>query len=145
MDFYKKEDLKRKVIMKHYMTPSHKVDNFENDINTHEIHSQHCVDKMNFQIKLNKKNQVEYAKFQGEGCAIFLSSVDIFFDLIKNQNLEQVNKIIEEYNKLIEQKIDYSEFLNNLNIYHNVKTHLNRLECARLVATAVDKFIKLQE
>ncbi|WGI36273.1 iron-sulfur cluster assembly scaffold protein [Mesomycoplasma lagogenitalium] len=133
---------KRQLIMKHYLHPENKISKPLDDYQKFYIHSTKCVDEMDLFIK-KENNIIVDAKFSGTGCAVFLASTDIFLSLIKNKNITLIEKIIENYHNLINQtkeSIDLN-LLENLVIFSDVKTHLNRLECASLVYQILKKAI----
>lgn len=137
---YKDEKNKREIIMKHYSFPINKKEELPKEwIKTYK-HSQNCVDEIEVALKI-ENNLVLDANFKAKGCAVFLSSSDIFLEQIKNKNITEVKTIIQEYKNLIEQKEANEIILGPLVIFHNVKVHLNRLECARLIAETIEEVI----
>ncbi|MGY6171997.1 iron-sulfur cluster assembly scaffold protein [Candidatus Mycoplasma pogonae] len=130
---------KRALIMKHYLSGINRVGQVEQWKNTN-VYSQNCVDNLELAIKI-ENNKIIDAKFSGDGCAVFLASTDIFLENIKNKSLNQVEKILINYENLINQKPTDVINLNNLVIFNNVKTHLNRLECASIIIKATKKIL----
>lgn len=139
MTSFKDQNVKRELIMKHYMSPNNKGDYTMLPLQVSH-YSTKCVDKVHLGLRV-EDNKVVEAKFQGEGCAVFLSSVDIMLDLIKNKNLDEIKEIITEYEKLINTKPANLELLKELAIYDNVATHTNRLHCAEMISDALKKII----
>ncbi|MGZ9432550.1 iron-sulfur cluster assembly scaffold protein [Mycoplasma sp. 613B] len=128
---------KRKLIMDHYSNAKNKVAELPN-WNNNYLHSSNCVDEIWLALNL-QENTVIDAKFKGIGCAVFLSSADIFLDIIKNKTIIEIKEIIEIYKSLINQKknVDNLEKIGNLVALNDVKTHLNRLECASMIYKVV--------
>lgn len=139
---YKDNDTKRKIIMEHYSNPQNKVENtkqFENYSHIY-LHSQNCVDEINIALKIESNTQIiKDAKFSGLGCAVFLASSDIFLSRIINKKISDVQIMIDEYEKLLHQQNADETLLEKLVVFHNVKTHLNRLECALMISNALKK------
>jgi len=54
-----------------------------------------CGDAIEIQIKFDD-GKINEIKFQGQGCAISLSSVDILIDLVKNKSIEEVKNLTAE-------------------------------------------------
>ncbi|MBN3534686.1 iron-sulfur cluster assembly scaffold protein [Mycoplasma procyoni] len=133
---------KRAIIMKHYSTPDNKVASVADlpDWSQSYLHSSNCVDEITIAIK-KSDNKVEDVKFSAVGCAVFLSSCDIFSNIIKNKTFDQIKDIITNYKNLIEQNQTEinEEIFGDLVIYKDVKTHLNRLECASLIYKVVQE------
>ncbi|UWD33900.1 iron-sulfur cluster assembly scaffold protein [Mesomycoplasma molare] len=124
---------KREIIMHHYSKPDNKLTELPNWSNNY-LHSTNCVDEIWLSLKKDN-NVIKDAKFKGIGCAVFLSSCDIFLNEIKNKNLEQVNQIINDYKIMINKENENfnKDILGNLIVFNDVKTHLNRLECASMI------------
>jgi nitrogen fixation NifU-like protein len=128
--------------MEHYTNPRFKK-NVSSDYAQDNFHSTVCVDKMLLGIKISD-DMVKDVVFEGEGCAIFLSSVDIFLESIIGLSIKEVKILIEQYQDLINQKLINNEAvknLNKLNVFAKVKTHLNRLKCAELIVIGLKKLI----
>jgi len=54
-----------------------------------------CGDEIEIRIKFND-GMMNDIKFQGQGCAISLSSVDVLIDLVKNKNIQEVKNLTTE-------------------------------------------------
>lgn len=139
MTSFKDQNVKRELIMKHYMSPNNKGDYTVLPLQVSH-YSTKCVDKIHLGLKIENSHVVD-AKFQGEGCAVFLSSVDIMLDIIRNKSLAEIKEIVSEYEKLINTKPANLELLKELAIYDNVATHTNRLHCAEMISDALKKII----
>lgn len=136
---FKDQNVKRQLIMKHYKTPDNK-----GDISSFPVKVDHystkCVDQVHLGLKI-ENGLIQEIKFQAEGCAVFLSSVDIMINQIKGKSVTEAKEIVAEYEKLINVKPANTEILNELNIYDNVATHVNRLHCAEMISDALKKVI----
>ncbi len=105
-----------------------------------EVFSDRCADKMKLYLKW-EHNVIIDAKVELSGCAIFAASTDIFIDYIKNKNKKDVIYLAKDFENLINQSIKQKEELGLLNIFDNVKTHLNRLGCANMIIKAIKKAV----
>ncbi|UVD81943.1 iron-sulfur cluster assembly scaffold protein [Mycoplasma iguanae] len=137
MPSYSDEKTKRELIMSHYSNPIYKKEELPTWENI-KIHSDYCVDNMEIAFHISNQKFTEVF-FKGEGCAVFLAAVDLFIDEITGKNIEEAKTIAHDYEKVLKQEMSQSAKINQLNIFQNVKTHLNRLECALLVKKAFDK------
>lgn len=137
---YKDEKIKRQLIMEHYSKPKNKVAKVEQWVNV-EVHSQNCVDNLELAV-LIEGPKITNAQFSGQGCAIFLASCDIFLEKIKNQSIIKALDIARNYELLINKQSADEVLLEELNVFGNVKTHLNRLECASLIYKAFNAIIE---
>lgn len=135
------ENEKREIIMNYYLNPKFKINNPNVELQSFYLHSSSCVDEITLFYDLNK-NKYEYI---AQGCAVFLSSVDIFIEKIVSLNLKDKNRLIEAYYKLVNKNNisndDYL-FLDKLTVFENVKKHLNRLECALMIVELFKQILK---
>ena len=126
---------KRKIIMDRYSNPQNKGTLENSEII--ERFSTQCVDKVKLFLKWNG-DILRDIKHESEGCAVFLSSVDLFIDYIKGKDKKDIQQIVKEYDNMINQTTKYNaELLGELTIFDNVKTHLNRLLCANMISEAL--------
>ncbi|WP_036452815.1 Fe-S cluster assembly sulfur transfer protein SufU [Mycoplasma buteonis] len=131
-------DLARKTIMQHYMKPQHKAQLEEGKFST--TFSTTCSDKLELEINLDENNKITVAQFNGNGCAIFLASTDLFLDLIIGKTIAEAIELATLFNKFVNQE-ELSETqiekLGSLWVFYNVKTHLNRVTCATLTSNQI--------
>ncbi|WP_027334498.1 iron-sulfur cluster assembly scaffold protein [Mycoplasma elephantis] len=130
---------KQELIMKHYSTPlySNEMLNEDKDFT---IYSEHCVDKITFGYK-NINDKVIFSH-KTIGCAICVASTDILIGMVNNKTVNEAIEIIDRYQKLISQEIHEDPKLRELNIFNNVKVHLNRFNCANLVTIGLLKLLR---
>ena len=132
---YKDPNYRRKLIMKHYMNPLLKKQSDKKE--TIYYHSNQCVDEVKIYLTM-EDNIVKDVSWDGQGCAVFQSSTDIFLSMIKNKNVEYIKTLIKNYEALINRVGSYDEkILGDLMIYFNVGEHLNRAVCAKMVSDAM--------
>ncbi|WP_330463275.1 iron-sulfur cluster assembly scaffold protein [Metamycoplasma gateae] len=128
---------KQQIIFNAYSNPKFKLDN-KTGVGINE-HSQVCVDEIELNLKFENDLLVE-AKYFANGCAIFISSIELVINELLNKSKEDIKQILENYFKLInKEEIEESVDLGNLYVFENVKIHLNRLECASIVYRAFKK------
>ncbi len=135
MTSYNDPMVKRKIIMERYSNPIHKGELKDSEII--ERFSTQCVDKMKLFLKWNGDILVDI-KHDSVGCAVFLSSLDLFIDYIIGKSKVEIRDIVNDYDAMINQAGEYNkEHLDKLVIFDNVKTHLNRLLCANMISEAL--------
>lgn len=134
MIFYNEND-KRKIIMDYYQHSRNRVVSFtNNDYDKVYLHSSSCVDEITLYFNEDRTD----FKFVAQGCAIFLSSCEIFIEIIQEIGFDQKDKLIKYYQDLVNQqqmKEKERMILGKLNIFENVARHLNRKECALLICS----------
>ncbi|PWC08873.1 iron-sulfur cluster assembly scaffold protein [Mycoplasmopsis arginini] len=129
---------KQAIIFNAYSNPQYKLTNKTNKGICE--HSSVCVDDLELNLMFKKNILIEVNYF-AEGCAIFISSIEIMIKELLNKDKKQINDILENYFKLInkEELIDNNVELGQLTVFENVKIHLNRLECASIIYRAFKK------
>lgn len=131
------EDEKRKIIMDYYMNKRNRVDKFENqNYQFKYLHSSSCVDEITLFYNGNKND----FKMVSQGCAVFLSASEIFIERLLELGWDKKDILIDSFFKLVEKKEISNEerkILGKLNIYENVSKHLNRKECALMIANII--------
>lgn len=127
---------KREIIMKHYSTPNNKHEGHGKVV---DVYSNRCVDELHLQFDI-KDNVINNISFTGVGCAVFLASTDIVIDLLKGKTLDEAQTIAKAYETMINQSGSYdASLLGEANVFDNVKTHLNRLDCAEMIVRGIKK------
>ena len=87
-------EIYQEMILEHYNNPNN-CGNIENyDVSAKDSNPM-CGDEIGIQIKFGD-GMMNDIKFQGQGCAISLSSVDILIDLVKNKNIQEVKNLTTE-------------------------------------------------
>lgn len=86
------DDLYREIIIEHYKNPYHK-GRLENSDYSFEDENPLCGDHIHIEIKVDKSNKVVDAKFDGQGCAISISSADLLLESIIGKQLEDLKKL----------------------------------------------------
>ena len=133
------DDQKRQIIMDHYLNPRFKNDQLVVD-ETKMVyqHSSACVDE----IWLDYQNG-NFA-YQAKGCAIFISACDIFIERLIEIGLDKRAQLVKLFQNLVNQEQILTQeekvLLGKLNIFENVKRHLNRVECALLITKIMMNF-----
>lgn len=125
----------RQIIMKHYLQPQNRTSLSKcSDIKV--FHSDVCSDVLNLCLKWEKDILVD-AKFNGDGCAIFIAATDIFIELALNKTKEEIKSLAKLFEKFVKtpssiNNIELSK-IKELWVFNNVNKHLNRVICSLLV------------
>ena len=84
---------------------------------------------------------VKDIRFDGEACAISTSAASIIIQSFIGKSVEDVKKILKNYQNMIQEKEYDSELLGMLNVYDEICKQPNRKGCALLPSIAVDKML----
>ena len=136
------EHLKKDIIIEHYQNPLNKgLDNTEGykKIN---MNSKTCIDDLDFACKI-ENGVIKDIKFDGEACAISTSSASIMTQLVKGKTIDEVEKIIENYENMIDEKPYDKDLLEEANCYDEIYKQPNRKKCALLPYEGLKKILEM--
>lgn len=133
-------NLKRSVILEHYQHP-HNRGLIEDDtyIKTN-MNNESCIDELNIMVKV-EDGIVKDIKFDGEACALCISSASIMTDTLIGKTTEEVEKILQNFLNMITEK-DYDEkLLEEAVVYDDVSKTPNREKCVLLSWWGIEKIL----
>ena len=135
------ERLKKSIIIEHYQNPLNKgLDNTEG-YKTVNMNSKTCIDDLDFACKI-ENGVIKDIKFDGEACAISTSSASIMTQLVKGKTIDEVKKIIENYENMIDEKHYDKDLLEEANCYDEIYKQPNRKKCALLPYEGLKKILE---
>ena len=123
---------KRNIILNNYQNPQNRK-RHDNDKNYIKINSRNisCIDNIDLYIKINN-NIITDISFEGEACAITISSTSILTNLVKGKTIDEALNIINNYNNMIEGKEYNQEKLQDAIVYAEISKQPSRKTCATL-------------
>ncbi len=132
--------MKRDIILDNYQNPANK--GLPNDSTYIEVNSRNesCVDNITVAAKL-VNDKIEDVKFDGDACAICTSASSVMTKELKGKSLEEAEKIIDNYERMINELPYDEDVLGELNIYNEVYKQPSRKKCALLPMDSIKKII----
>lgn len=122
----------REIIMSNYIN-NHKDNLTENH---KKVYSTSCADLLEIELEIDQK--INSINTNANGCAIFVASTNILKKILKDKENQAAKNLLKKFIKFVNQEIELSEQevseLEELWAFYNVKTHLNRVDCATLTA-----------
>ena len=103
-----------------------------------------CGDKLRLYLKVDDEGIIRDVAFKGAGCAISTASASIMTTLIKNQSLEQAEKLFEAFHAMITHpehvpdKLD----LGKMAVFAGVNEFPARVKCATLAWHTMKNAVK---
>ena len=91
---------------------------------------------------LVENNLVKDIKFEGDGCALSISSASLMTQLVKNKTIIETKYIIERFISFINEDGDLEESYEPLHIYKNVNKFPLRVKCVLLPWRTLEKITK---
>ena len=99
---------------------------------------------MDFMMKI-ENGVVSDIRFDGEACAISTSATSIMIRSLIGKKINEVEEIIENYRKMINEEEYNRELLGELNVYDHICKQPNRKGCALLPSIAISGMLKEKE
>lgn len=134
--------LKRDIMLEHYQKPINRgliEDDSYEKINTRNAS---CIDNLDLMIKI-EDGVIKDIRFDGEACAISTSATSIMISTLIGKTVEEVSKIIDNYEKMLNEEEYDENILEELNVYDEVYKQPSRKRCALLPFEAIKKAIKM--
>ena len=139
-------ELKRSIILDNYQNPYHRL-RHDNDNSYLKLNSRNvsCIDNIDVYLKMNK-DIIEDISFEGEACVISISTTSIMASTLKGKTIDEAIKIIESYDKMIEEEPYDEKILGEDIVYDDIAKQPSRKKCATLTWNGVyQKLISLKE
>lgn len=129
--FFENKENIRQTIMDHFQNPRNK--GLVNDSKYIKVNldSFSCVDNIDIQVKI-ENGVIQDFKFDGVGCALSIASTSILSELILNKRKDEALYIIENFLKMLYNKIFDDKVLDESLCFINTNKQPNRIKCASL-------------
>ena len=125
------EDVKREIILEHYQNPLHRyIPNSEDFIKVNTA-NQSCIDNLDIYLQI-KDGIIQDIAFDGEACAISISSTSIMIQNLIGKTIEQAIAYITNFENMINEKDYDSTLLKDAIVYDNIYKQNSRKSCAYL-------------
>ena len=132
-------DESRKIIMENYLHPKNKGNPHEGYTQTNTRNTS-CIDNIDLFIKWDN-DRIEDITFEGEACAISISSTSIMIKNLIGKTKEEALNYIKEFYKMTNGEPFDKELLKEAIVYEEISKQGNRKVCANLPLKGVEKAI----
>lgn len=133
----------RQLIVNHYSNPVTKGLLKTKDSLVFHHNYNNCVDDFYLELTFIQ-DKIINARFEGVGCAISTSAIDIFNLLIVNQKINQVKVINDNYQAMLQGKTYQQKVLQDLVAFKNVLKQPNRIKCALIISEAITEIFLMK-
>ncbi len=131
----------RQMIMDHYQYPrNHKLLSEGEYLEKH-MDSESCIDDIKVQMVV-ENNIIKDVRFDGIACTISTASTSIMTELLMDKSLEEAQLIINEYNKMVNERDYDADILESAVVFSNVSKQANRIKCATIGWEAAEFLIE---
>ena len=125
------QELKREIIMEHYSHPKNKCRTIDNDYIKVNTANESCIDNIDIYIKI-KDNVIEDILFDGEACAISISSTSIMITNLIGKTVSDALDYINNFEAMVDEKQCNKDLLKEAIVYEDIYKQSNRKNCALL-------------
>ncbi|CDF20681.1 sUF system FeS assembly protein NifU family [Clostridium sp. CAG:609] len=133
-------ETKREIIMDYSKDTTHRGLINDDRYFKENTRSDSCIDNMDMMVKLNN-DIIEDVLFDGEACAICTSATSIWSDILIGKTIAEAKKIVDNYNKMINEEEYDKKTLGNLQVFDEIALQPARKNCALLPCKTVIKIL----
>ena len=133
-------ETKREIIMDYSRDTTHRGLINDDRYVKENTRSDSCIDNMDMMVKVNN-DIIEDVLFDGEACAICTSATSIWSDILIGKTIDEAKKIVDNYNKMVNEEEYDKETLGNLQVFDEIALQPARKNCALLPCKTVIKII----
>ncbi|MEO1523507.1 MAG: Fe-S cluster assembly sulfur transfer protein SufU [Cyanobacteria bacterium J06633_2] len=125
-------DLYQQVILERYKKPRNRgctdpVHRFQKG------HNPSCGDTIELSLKMTDDGEhIEDVKFEGEGCAISMASVDLMADALRGKTKDEAVEMVSQFQSMMRGEAEFPKDLRKLNVMQGVAQFPVRIKCANL-------------
>ncbi len=134
-------NLKREIILEHYQNPKNKGLIDDDSYIKINMNNESCIDEVNLMVKVSN-GKIEDIKFDGEACAMCISSTSIMIETLTGKTINEVKKILQNFLNMIEEKKYDKDILEQAIVYDDTYKQPNRKKCVLLSWWGIEKVLK---
>lgn len=134
------QETKRAIIMENYLHPTNRMRSDEAKYKKTNTANSSCIDNLDIYVKFNNE-KIEDITFEGEACAISISSTSIMINNLIGKTKEEALIYINEFYKMTEGKTYNADILQDGIVYDDIYKQGNRKTCATLPFRGIEKVI----
>ena len=133
-------ETKREIIMDYSKDTTHRGLINDDRYFKENTRSDSCIDNRDMMVKLNN-DIIEDVLFDGEAFAICTSATSIWSDILIGKTIDEAKKIVDNYNKMINEEEYDKKILGNLQVFDEIALQPARKNCALLPCKTVIKIL----
>jgi nitrogen fixation protein NifU and related proteins len=124
--------LYQQVILERYKKPRHR--GTTEPVHRHQRgHNPSCGDTIELTVQLNEAgDSVEDVKFEGEGCAIAMSSADLMAEAARGKTIPEALEMVQQFQRMMKGEAEFPKEHRKLNVMQGVAQFPVRIKCATL-------------
>lgn len=134
-------NLKRSIMLEHYQNPKNRGLIDDDSYIKINMNNESCVDEENLMVKI-EDGIIKDIRFDGEACAMCISSSSIMIETLIGKTVEDAKEIINNFLNMIDEKEYNEELLESAIVYDDTYKQPNRKKCVLLPWWGLEKIIK---
>lgn len=134
-------NLKRNIILEHYQNPKNKGLTNNDDYIKINMNNESCIDEVNLEVKI-EDNIIKDIHFDGEACAMCISSSSIMIETLIGKTKEEAKEILKNFLNMIDEKQYNTDILESAIVYDDTYKQPNRKKCVLLPWWGIEKILK---
>lgn len=134
-------NLKRSIILEHYQNPKNRGLTNDSSYEKVNMNNESCIDEVNVEVKL-EDGIIKDIRFDGEACAMCISSSSIMINTLIGKKVEDVKEILNNFLNMLDEKDYDGEILEDAIVYDETYKQPNRKKCVLLPWWAIKKIIE---
>ncbi|MEO0409480.1 MAG: Fe-S cluster assembly sulfur transfer protein SufU [Cyanobacteria bacterium P01_A01_bin.135] len=129
-------DLYQQVILDRYKKPRHR--GKADPIHRYQKgHNPSCGDTIELTLQLSAADgdeaaTIEDVKFEGEGCAISMASVDLMAEALRGKSSQEALEMVQRFQAMMRGEAEFPKEARKLNVMQGVAQFPVRIKCANL-------------
>lgn len=136
------KETRRQIILDNYQNPMNKGLKKDDSYIFQNTNNDSCIDNIDMMLK-EEDGIIKDIVFDGEACAICTSATSILIRTLIGKKIDEAERIIINYQNMINEKEYDQELLGELNVYDETYMQPNRKKCALLPSNAVEKILEV--
>ena len=137
-------NFKRSIMLEHYENPKNKGLIDDSSYIKVNMNNESCIDEIDLMVKIEDGKVVD-ARFDGEACAVCISSTSIMIKSIIGKTIDEVVEILNNFENMLEEKKYDEEKLGEAIVYDEIAKQPNRKKCALLPWWGIEKVVKSEK
>lgn len=133
-------NLKRSIILDHYQNPHNRGLIEDNTYIKTNMNNESCIDELNIMAKV-EDGIIKDIKFDGEACALCISSASIMTDTLIGKKIDEVEEILKNFLNMATEKEYDKNILEEAIVYEDVSKTPNREKCVLLSWWGIEKIL----
>lgn len=133
-------NIKRSIILEHYQNPHNRGLIEDNTYIKTNMNNESCIDELNIMVKI-KDDIIEDIKFDGEACALCISSASIMTDTLIGKTKKEVEEILTNILNMAKEKEYNKELIEEAVVFDDISRSPNREKCVLLSWWGIEKIL----